>query len=448
MFHSLIRLVVLSCLCLTTSLHAAGKAFEIKCDHPSGVYALGETAKWEIAAAAKDGIATAFYTVKKDGLIEVTKGKLDLSSGPVTISATREEPGALLLEIFADEKPYVPPIAVAGAVFAPEKIGPAAPAPQDFTEFWDSKLKELAAVPIEPVEEAGTSPDPVLIDYTKVTLNNIRGTKVRAQLLRPVKEKKYPALLVFQSAGTGALDTKTAAQIAKIGWLVLNVSAHDLPIDETDAYYKEVLEKWKTEYKSPHYIYIGNEDRESSYFLRMLLGCVRAAEYITTRPDWDGQTLVATGISQGGLQSIATAALSPYISCVMTGVPAGCDVYAPLATPPRAFGWPYWLSKWGPADRDQAKIQKTAGYFDPINFAARIKCPTLIGVGLGDNASRPAGVIAAYNAITAPKELVIMPLANHHGSEGTQLSYFNRLNAWRTAILNKQTIPVAAPEDK
>jgi len=62
---------------------------------------------------------------------------------------------------------------------------------------------------------------------------------------------------------------------------------------------------------------IGDEDREKSYFLRMYLGCYRAVEYLASRPDWDGKTLVVMGTSQGGQQSIVTAGLNPRITAMM-----------------------------------------------------------------------------------------------------------------------------------
>lgn len=442
-----IPLFVLITLCINplVRLHAASDGkFAITLDHPNGLYAVGETATWTVSykAAAGEAPPPATYTVKKDGQGEVTQGKLDFASGPVVIHATRQEAGALLLEISREDIKQPLPAAVAGAVFDSDKIQPSAPAPSDFQEFWKAKLDELAAVPIEPVEEAVESANTETANYYKITLNNIRGTKVRGQLAIPSKPGKFPALIIFQAAGVGPLDKKNVTNPAQQGWLAFNISAHDLPIDESPEFYKGVTERWKTENKVSNYIFLGSESRDTSYFLRMFLGCARAVDYISTRPDWDGVTIVVTGISQGGLQSLATASLRPQVTALMVDVPAGCDNYAPLANPPRAFGWPYWLSNWGPRDRDPAKVKETAGYFDAINFAASIKCPALVAVGLGDNTSRPAGVIAAYNALQGPKELIPMPLSDHHGSNGAQADYFKRYVTWLVAILNKRPIPM------
>ena len=51
-------------------------------------------------------------------------------------------------------------------------------------------------------------------------------------------------------------------------------------------------------------------------------------EFLAARPEWDGRTLVATGISMGGQQSLVTAALNPKVSAVVVHVPAGADAAA------------------------------------------------------------------------------------------------------------------------
>jgi cephalosporin-C deacetylase-like acetyl esterase len=176
----------------------------------------------------------------------------------------------------------------------------------------------------------------------------------------------------------------------------------------------------------------------------MFLGCVRAVQYLTSRPDWDGRVLLVTGGSQGGFQSFATAALCPQVTDVAVDVPAGCDLTGPLAKPPRAYGWPYWISIMGPHGRDLTKTAVTAGYYDGINFASRIHCPALVAVGLIDDTARPTGVIAAYNAIQGPKQLLIMPLSNHHGDGNAQSAYYQTFATWRATLGAGKPAPVVA----
>ena len=418
-----------------------GTVLTIVPDHAGGVYAVGEKVTWTIDVKSGDRatLGAVPYSVKRDAKDEVEQGTLDLTAGSATVTATRAEPGALYAVFSSPDKAEKKPIGYGGAVFAPEKIGPAVPAPEDFDEFWQEKLKELASVPMNAVEEAGSLegvPNGGGVDYWKVTLDNIRGTHVRGQLARPAKEGKFPAVLALQYAGVYPLNKGTVANLAKEGFLVFNIEAHDIPIDESPEFYKKAETTTLRDY-----VHIGGDDREKSYFLRMFLGDVRAAEYLASRPEWDGRTFLVTGTSQGGMQAFATAALFPKATHLMVHVPAGCDNCASLATPPRAYGWPYWLSAWPQAPNSES-LCRTAGYFDAIHFAARVRCPSLVAVGLVDDTARPAGVCAAYNAIpAAEKELVIMPFSQHQNIGDTQVRWGLRSKAWKEAMKAGQPLP-------
>ncbi len=426
----------------TTNAATANPAlkFTIKPDHASGVYALNEKVTWTVDTAGdRAGLAVLPYSVKEDGVTDIAHGTLDLSAGPAAITATLGVPGVLLAEVQSAQSKR---LALGSAVVAPDKIEPSAPAPDDFDAFWQAKLKELASVPVNPVLEkvdVSALPNGAGIEYDKVTLDNIRGAHVQGQLARPAREGKFPAMLIVQWAGVYPLDRNWVLNDAKARWLVLNISAHDQPIDQPPDFYKNLAATTLKNYTG-----IGCEDRETSYFLRMFLGDARAVDYLTSRPDWDGKTLLVTGTSQGGLQSFVTGALrSDKVTAVAVNVPAGTDVYAPLAHPPRGLPWPDWLAPWNLKGHDAKKIQTTAGYFDAINFAARVHCPTLVSAGLIDETARPTGVIAAYNQLKGPKELLILPASNHHGDGNTQAPFGARFAQWKKALLAGQPAPVA-----
>jgi hypothetical protein len=105
-------------------------------DHADGVYALNEPAVWtvDVKSGDRSGLAAVPYAVNRDGGDTVATGTIDLSSAPATITATRAEPGALLVVVSVPTGGKRPWPWTGGAVFAPEKIGPAVPAPADFDE--------------------------------------------------------------------------------------------------------------------------------------------------------------------------------------------------------------------------------------------------------------------------------------------------------------------------
>jgi cephalosporin-C deacetylase-like acetyl esterase len=229
------------------------------------------------------------------------------------------------------------------------------------------------------------------------------------------------------------LKKEWATTEAMRGWLVLNIQAHDIPIDQSEDFYSALRTGSLNNYPA-----IGNDNRDTSYFLRMYLGCYQAADYLTTRPDWNGQTLVVMGASQGGLQTLVTAALHPKVTAALACVPAGCDFAGSKAG--RYAGWPHWYDLVG--NKDRSKVEEAAGYYDLVNFAPRIKCPVLIGTGLIDETCPPTGVLAAHNQLKCPKEIIIMPRSTHHGGGNTQAAYDQRQSAWLAELQAGRAAPV------
>jgi cephalosporin-C deacetylase len=81
-----------------------------------------------------------------------------------------------------------------------------------------------------------------------------------------------------------------------------------------------------------------------------------------------------------------------------------------------------------------------------VNFAPRIKCPTLVGLGLIDQVCPPEGIMAASNAIEAPTEVVILPLSEHQEIDGSQRPFYKRSHeAWLPALRVGKPAPVDEP---
>jgi cephalosporin-C deacetylase-like acetyl esterase len=320
-------------------------------------------------------------------------------------------------------------------VVGAEKIVPSAPRPDDFDEFWEAKLRELNAVPMNPQLASAPSHKPN-VEYWKIKLDNIRGASIQGQLARPFPGEKLPALLIVQWAGVYPLQKAWVTDRASEGWLALNINAHDLPIDEPEEFYREQAAGPLKDYPA-----IGNDNRDTSYFLRMYLSCYRAADYLAQRPDWNGKTLIVSGGSQGGLQSLMTAGLHPQITAALAVVPAGCDMLGPNAG--RAPGWPAWY--WNVSGKDAEKVRQAARYFDVVNFAPRVKCPVLVGLGLVDQVCPPAGIFAALNQIQSAKEIVVLPSAEHQEKYGSHAPYYRRWGAWTAALKQGEPAPIMQP---
>jgi cephalosporin-C deacetylase len=405
---------------------ASAQSITVKPVKADAVYAPGDAIEWRVETKDLDGPLP--FKVKKGGLTVIQDGKLELKNGGGVVSAKLDEPGTLLLEVVApgkttaDKKPLR---GLGGAIVAPEKIGVSLPPPDDFDAFWADQIKSMSAFPVNPKLEPATA-KPTRdgrppFEYFKVTMDSINGTRIYGQLAKPKKEGKFPALLLVQYAGVYGLPASNVVRRAEDGWLCLNIMAHDLPFDKDEAFYKE-----QSAGPLKDYVRIGNEDRLTSYFLRMYLNCHRAAEYLATRDDWDGNTLVVMGTSQGGGQAFAAAGLHPKITAMIANVPAGCDLTGDQVG--RTPGWPNWPGQsWG---RDKAKVVAASRYFCATNFAKNIKCPVMVSAGLIDETCPPAGIAASVNATQGKKELIVLPLSNHHGTGNAQAEFYKKSETW------------------
>jgi cephalosporin-C deacetylase-like acetyl esterase len=395
--------------------------------HASGIYDIGEIVGWTVTPGPATPTYAYKWTIRRNNAVVLKEGKLDLSSGKDTIEIAGDQSEMIYVAI----EPYVnlaagapAPDAVAGAgsahstptaglgaapayvggntgrntglyavgaAVAPAKIGLSAPRPDDFDAFWESKLTAQAKVPINPVLT------PVETDVPGVELSifalDSLGSHAHGYIAKPVREGKFPALIQLQYAGVYALNAHAAAQRAAEGWLFLNVDSHDkLPSDASGNIPR-------------NYQAVGNTDREKSYFLNMYLRDSRVLDYLLSRLDWDGKTIVLTGGSMGGQQSLVLAGLRPQkISAVLVCVPAGADANGDLHG--RKAGYPNWPS-------DNPDVIRTALYFDTANFTSRIKAPVMAGMGFIDTIAPPAGIWTALNQIPGPKEPLPMIESEH-----------------------------------
>jgi len=379
--------------------------------HETGIYDLGETVGWTVTPGPAAPTYAYKWTVRRNNAVVLKEGKLNLASGKDTIEIVGDQPEMIYVAVEAYEELNPGAGAPAGgaprfvggntgrntglyavgAAVAPTKIGLAAPRPADFDAFWEAKLAAQASTPINAVLT------PVDTDIAGVQMNMFQldalGSKAHGYVARPAREGKFPAVIQLQYAGVYALNAAAVARRAAEGWLMIDVDSHDkLPSDPSGTVPRG-------------YQAVGNTDRETSYFLNMYLRDSRVLDYLLTRSDWDGKTIVLTGGSMGGQQSLVLAGLRPEkISAVLVCVPAGADSNGDLHG--RKAGYPNWPS-------DNPDVMRTALYFDTVNFASRITAPVMAGMGFIDTISPPAGVWTALNQIRGPVEALPLIESEH-----------------------------------
>jgi cephalosporin-C deacetylase-like acetyl esterase/lysophospholipase L1-like esterase len=387
---------------------------------PTGIYALGEPAGWHVTLPWNS--PTVSYVIRKNNLAEIGRGTLTPGK-PSKIEVTLDEPGMVYVEV-TENSPGAKPKAL-GAAVAPEKIGAAMPAPADFDAFWAAKIKALRKVPAKPeLTEKPSEKDGV--DFAILKMNHVEGKHIWGQVAKPhdsTGKKKYPGLVILQWASPPyPLQKSWVTDRAAEGWLTVNIEPHDVMPDQPKEYYDALPAELKA------YNGIETRNRDRNYFLYMYLADVRAVDYLASRPDWDGKTLVVMGTSMGGQQSLCAAGLNPKVTAMVINVPAGADANGNAHG--RKIGYPFW-------DVNDAQVMKTAAYFDTVNCAARIKVPSLVAMGFIDTVTPPVGIWAAFNQIKAPKEAAPMIESphNHLATAEQSMPWTQRSAAWLSALV-------------
>ncbi|MBI1346531.1 alpha/beta fold hydrolase [bacterium] len=370
---------------------------KITADRPDALYHVGESVTFTITASENDQPLKSGQVdcyLSQDGWNPQPMQTLPLKDGQVTLSGKLETPGFLLLRVTIGKAQ-----ALAGAGFDPLQIQPSLPVPDDFDEFWSSQKAALAKVPLEAKRTAVKSPVAgveafdVQIDCLGKPVSGYYGRPQNAQL------KSLPAILFVHGAGVRSANLGATHWAAREGgMLAFDINAHGIPNGQPAEFYEALSQGELKDYRGE-----GRQNRDECYFKGMFLRLMRALDFLTSEPEWDGKTLIVYGSSQGGFQALAAAGLDERVSLICAGVPAGCDHTGSAAD--RISGWPKLVPMNAQRQPDPLAMQASR-YFDGVNFATRARCQkAVVTVGFIDTTCPPTSVYAAFNALTVPKAM-------------------------------------------
>ena len=372
-------------------------------DHKDWIYKVNETAKFSITVL-KDGNpldnAVIDYEAGPDMLPDQKKEGLVLRNGKTELSGTMKSPGFYRVRVWAvyEGRRYE---GLATAGFEPEKIQPTVKEPADFDSFWSAAIADARRLNLDPIitlmPERCTSEANV---YHISFQNDARGSRIYGILSTPKQEGKYPAILTVPWAGIRPFSGNP--RIAGQGFITLEIGIHGIPVNLDQQVYNNLAAGALSSYWT-----IRMNDKDSYYYKRAFIGCVKAIDFIFSLPEFDGVNVAVTGSSQGGALSIITAALDKRVKYMVSIHPAMCDATGYLNN--RAGGWPHYFSNNEPKPNEV----ETLAYFDVVNFAKRVQIPIYMSWGFNDITCPPTSMYAAYNVINAPKELKLYLEVGH-----------------------------------
>lgn len=290
------------------------------------------------------------------------------------------------------------------------------PRPADFDAYWDAALAEMHAldpqVELVPAEFQAPGAECFHLYFT-----GVGGARVHAKLLRPRHTAPAaPAVVMFHGYSGHSGDWFDKLGYVGAGYTVAALDCRGqggLSEDNSDV--------------------VGNTHRghiirgladalagrpDKLLFRQIFLDTAQLARIVMDMPGVDATRVGATGGSQGGALTVACMALEPRIKRAAPIFPflsdylrvwqmdLAKDAYEELRTFFRLFD---------PRHEQEAAVFEQLGYVDIQHLAPRIRGEILWMIGLMDTICPPSTQFAAYNKISAPKDMVVYPDFGHEG---------------------------------
>jgi cephalosporin-C deacetylase-like acetyl esterase len=372
-------------------------------DHKDWTYKINEQAKFSVQVLQYGNLlenVTIDYETGPEALPDVKKEGVVLKNGKTEFTGTMKVPGFYRVRVWAivDGKRYE---GIATAGFDPEKIQPTVTDPSDFDSFWTNAITEARKINLDP--KLTLLPDKCTSDVNVYHIsfqNEITGSRIYGMLAMPKKSGKYPAILKVPGAGIRPYSGDT--RLASLGFIVLDIGIHGIPVNLDPQVYVDLAGGALYAYNM-----VKMNDRNTHYYKRVYIGCVKAVDFLYSLPEFNGTDVAVTGGSQGGALTIVTAGLDKRIKFAAALYPALCDHTGYLNN--RAGGWPHYFKNARPKPNEV----ETLGYYDVVNFARRVTAPGYYTWGYNDLTCPPTSMYSAYNVITAPKQLALYLETGH-----------------------------------
>lgn len=387
----------------------------VSLDKKNWVYELNQSAKVTFAVTLNNSQIPGLplkYSCGPEAMPPMIEKTVTTAAEPFSIDAgAMKEPGfyRCIATLEKDGKTYR---GLATAGYRPDLIKPIVAAPADFDKFWDDGKAQLEKIPMEAKTEYLPSYSTPKVDVYHVSFQNVgtgisRVSRIYGILAIPkstVSGQKFPALL--NVPGAGVRPYRGLMSMAERGIITLQIGIHGIPVTLDQGVYDDLRAGALN-----RYMLYNLDNKETYYYRRVFLGCLRAVEFLVSQPQYDGTSLGVIGGSQAGGLTLMVTALDPRVKFYAASYPGLADLPGYLAG--RAGGWHHAFKD--EKMRTKEKLE-TASYYDAVNFARRIKVPGIFSWGFNDEVVPPTSMYAAYNVLSAPKTLLLGLEMGHSNS--------------------------------
>ncbi len=277
----------------------------------------------------------------------------------------------------------------------PEKLVSTHPKPADFDDFWAKAKSDLADV--EPNFQCTLMPamSTATCNVYLVQMQSLGNVTVRGWLTEPVVKnpnKKFAVILGLPGYQVD-LDPIMTLEDKDVAFLTLNVRGQGNS--------REFINTRRDEFVIHHI-----EDKNKYVMRGVVMDCLRAMDFIHTRPELNKDKIFVKGGSMGGFLAIATASLDKRVKLCSAQSPIFADMRSVVKRVefPKKYIDIYLKTQPG---LTREKIMNNLDYFDVKNFATNVTCKFMMSIGLLDTYIPPANDMVVFNSMTTTKKLQI-----------------------------------------
>jgi cephalosporin-C deacetylase len=291
-----------------------------------------------------------------------------------------------------------------------QTYGGRTPRPADLDQYWSAAIADLDDQPAE------VQVEPAAVEYRSahcfdLWFTGIGGARIHAKYLRPaVPDGHGRAIAMFHGYTWRAADWLELLPFAAEGFSVLALDCRGQGGQSED-----IGGRYLSTFRG-HIVRGLLEGPEHLYYRSVFADTVRTARVLMDLPDVDAARVGAHGGSQGGGLALACAALEPRVAAVMVFFPFLCDyqrVWEMDLAKDAYEELQEWFRRFDPNHARAVETFTRLGYIDVQHLADRIRGRVLMVTCLADQICPPSTQFAAYNRISAAKDVLVYPDYGH-----------------------------------
>jgi len=284
------------------------------------------------------------------------------------------------------------------------------PRPEDFDQYWERALNELEQQSME-VELIPADIQPSFAECYHLYFIGVGGARVHCKFVKP-KKPNGAGIAIFHGYSGNSGDWLDKIAYAAEGFTVLALDCRG----------QGGLSEDNLQVKGPTlkgHIIRGMDDPnpDNFYYRNVFLDTVQTVRILMSLDEVNSERIGVYGQSQGGALAAACAALEPRVKeavCVHPFLSDYKRVWSEMDINNSAYEEiAYYFRALDPIHEKEDYVFNKLGYIDIQNLADRIKANVLWVTGLKDNICPPSTQFAAYNKITAEKEMLLYPEYGH-----------------------------------